>query len=333
MRAISNPPNPWSSTHVEWLGEPPPARLQVFEEEARSILSENDSPDLGFRFSVNPYRGCQHACAYCYARPTHQYIGFGAGTDFEEKVVVKTNAADLLRKALSRPSWNGETVMFSGVTDCYQPLEASYRLTRACLEVCLELRNPVSVITKGALIRRDLDLLGQLARIGCAGAYISIPFADEKTGRKIEPRTSSPSQRFETLRLLSEAGVPTGVGIAPLIPGLNDRDIPVILERARAAGARKAFLIPLRLPAEVLPVFEERLREALPLRAEKVLHAVREMRGGKMNESAFGARFRGLGPRWQAIRGLFEIHCRRLGLAGGDAGRASVPGDRGCDPA
>ncbi len=314
-RLISNPPNPWASSHVEYLEEAPTAELEIFEEEAKSILSENDSPDVGFRWSVNPYRGCFHACAYCYARPTHQYLGFGAGTDFDRKIVVKTNAAALLRAALEKKSWRGERIVFSGDTDCYQPLEASYGITRACLEVCAEFRNPVGVITKSAVIRRDVDVLGRLAREARAQATVSIPFARDDMARKIEPGASAPARRFETLRMLSDAGVITTVAIAPIIPGLNDPDIPEILERAHAAGARRAFLIMLRLPGEVLPVFQERIAGELPPeRVRKIEHAIQELRGGKMNESEFGSRFRGRGERWKAIEAMFELHCRRLGF-------------------
>ena len=313
-RPVSNPPNPLSSTHLEWIGEPPPATLSVYEEEARSILSENDSPDLPFRFTANPYRGCMHACAYCYARPSHQYLGWGAGTDFDRKIVVKKNAPELLRAALMRPSWAGDTIVFSGVTDAYQPLEASYGLTRRCLEVCLEFLNPVSVITKGALVRRDVDVLGELARRARAFVYMSIPFASDETARQIEPYASRVSRRFEELSALSEAGIPTGVGVAPVIPGLNDTDIPEILERAHAAGARRAFMGLLRLPREVLPVFDERLEAALPERANKVRNGIREVRKGAMNSSAFGERFRGSGARWQVIERLFEAQCKRLGM-------------------
>jgi DNA repair photolyase len=314
LRPVSNPPNPWSSTHVDWLGEPPAARLEVYEERARSILAENDSPDVPFRWSLNPYRGCFHSCAYCYARPTHEYLGWGAGTDFDRKIVVKVNAPELLRDAFMRPGWTGEAVTFSGVTDCYQPLEASYGITRRCLEVCLELCNPVAVITKGALVRRDVDLLARLAREARAAVYLSIPFADPEMARTIEPHACAPSQRLETLRILAEAGIPTGVAVAPVIPGLNDSQIPEILERARAAGAREAFLTLLRLPSAVRPVFDERLAQAFPERAGKVRSAILDVRGGRFYDSRFGARMRGEGPRWRAIEGLFEAQCRRLGL-------------------
>jgi DNA repair photolyase len=314
VKPVSNPPNPWDSVHAEWLGEPPEAKLEVFEEEARSVLAENNSPDIGFRFSINPYRGCFHACSYCYARPTHQYLGFGAGTDFERKIVVKVNAPERLRAELSRKSWRGDTICFSGNTDCYQPLEAVYGLTRRCLEVCAEFRNPVGLITKGTLIRRDVDLLTRMAKETPVSVSISIAFADDAVARSLEPGTAPPSKRFETLAILSAAGLRTGISLAPTIPGLNDGDAASLLERARDAGARFAFQTLLRLPGEVLPVFEERLREAFPRRARKVFHAIEEMRGGKRNESGFGKRMHGIGPRWQAIEALFETQCRRLGL-------------------
>lgn len=317
---VSNPPNPWSTTHVEYLEQAPAATLQVFEEQARSIVSENDSPDLSFRFSVNPYRGCIHACAYCYARPSHQYLGWGAGTDFDRKIVVKTNAAELLEKELGRRSWQGDTIVFSGNVDCYQPLEASYALTRRCLEVCLAFRNPVSLITKGALVRRDAALLADLARRARARVHFSIPFADDAVARKIEPYASRSSLRFEAMRALVDAGVPTGISISPLIPGLNDSDVPELLERARACGAETAFMVPLRLPREVAPVFDERIEAAFPDRAGKIRRGIQELRRGKMNESAFGARFQGAGARWAAVERLFEVHCGRLGLNVSTAG-------------
>ena len=314
IRRVSNPPNPWAATEVEWLGEPPAAELEVYEEEAKRALAENDSPDVGFRWSLNPYRGCFHACAYCYARSSHQYWGFGAGTDFDRKIVVKTNVAQKLREEFLRPSWKGETVAFSGNTDCYQPLEAVYGLTRRCLEVCREFRNPVGVITKGALVRRDVPLLSTMARETRVSVTLSIPFADDATGRAIEPGASLPSQRFETLAMLSDAGISTGIGVAPVIPGLNDSDIGPLLERARAAGARHAFLVLVRLSGQTLPVFEERLKEAFPDRAAKIWNAIEEMRGGKRNDTRFHDRMVGRGPRWAAIEALFDIECRRLGL-------------------
>lgn len=314
MRAVSNPPNPWQTGHVDWLGPAPEVALELYEETARSIVSQNDSPDIPFRWSVNPYRGCFHGCAYCYARPTHQYLGFGAGTDFERRLVVKQNAPELLRRQLERPSWRGETIVFSGVTDCYQPIEASYQLTRRCLEVCREYRQPVGIITKGALVERDVDVLADLAAHGAAHVFVSVPFADEGDSRRIEPYAGSPERRLRALRRLSEAGVPTGVSVSPLIPGLNDHQIPEILRRARDAGASQAFHVLLRLPAEVEEVFVERLRAAFPLRADKVVSLLRAMRGGRTKDARFHSRMRGEGPRYRIIADLFASTARSLGL-------------------
>ena len=313
-RPVSNPPNPWLSRSIEWLDEPPEAALEVFEEEAHSLIVENDSPDVGFRFGVNPYRGCQHACAYCYARPTHQYLGFGAGTDFDRRIVVKTNAPEVFARELARRSWTKEPVAFSGNTDCYQPLEASYELTRRCLEVALEHRQPVMLITKSALVRRDVDVLAKLAKKGLAHVTLSIPFLDEEIGRKLEPGASSPNKRFEALHALSAADIPTGIAVAPLIPGLNDSDVPKLLERAADCGAKSAFSILLRLPKEVKPVFLDRLQAAFPERAKKVESALLEMREGRHNTPDFGARMRGTGERWNTVQQLFDVACRRHGL-------------------
>lgn len=315
MRPVANPPNPWLSQHVELLGEAPPATLEVYEEEAKSIVSSNDSPDLTFRYSLNPYRGCFHACSYCYARPTHQYLGFGAGTDFERRIVVKTNAAALLDAELRRPKLRGELLAFSGVTDCYQPLEASYGLTRACLEVCLRHRQPVGIVTKGALVERDADLLVQLTRATTARVFVSVPFADAEMARAIEPFAPSPTRRLRALQTLAEAGVEVGVAVAPLIPGLNDDQIPAILAAAKAAGATRAFTVDLRLPAEVKDVFLPHLRRVLPLRAARVESAIRAQRGGALNDARFGSRMHGSGERARVVAQLFALECRRLGLA------------------
>jgi len=298
---------------VEWL-EPAPARLEVFEDATREILSRNDSPDIPFTWSLNPYRGCGHACAYCYARPTHEYLGFGAGTDFETRIAVKPRAADLLRAAFDRPSWKGEVVAFSGVTDCYQPLEASWRLTRACLEVCLEYRNPVSIVTKAPLVERDLDLLSRLAREAGASVTLSIPFFDEAHARALEPGVATPRRRLETLRRVAAAGIPCGVLLAPVVPGLSDEDVPRVLEAARGAGAAWAGWLLLKLPGSTQTVFEERLRATLPERAERVLHRIRETRGGALDDRRFGVRMRGEGPYARAIDDLFRATARRLGF-------------------
>jgi len=315
---VDNPPNPYLSQHAEWLEPPPPARLEIYEETSGSLLSRNDSPDLPFTWSVNPYRGCQHACAYCYARPYHEYLGLGAGTDFDTKLIVKTNAADLLRKEFRKRTWKREMVNFSGITDCYQPIEASYGITRACLEVCLEFANPVAVVTKGFLVVRDADLLARLNAAASARVCMSIPFADAATAKLIEPQAPPPARRFEAVRRLTEAGVPVSVFVAPLIPGLNDRDIPKILEQAAAAGARFASYTALRLPGSVESVFVSRLREVMPLRADRVLARIRDIRGGALSDSRFGKRMRGSGTYWDSIRDLFAISRKRYRLDNSD---------------
>jgi DNA repair photolyase len=315
MRRVDNPKQRFMREQLEWVEEPPPlALLEVIEERPKTIVSENDSPDIGFRYSVNPYRGCYHACAYCYARPSHQYWGYGAGTDFERKLIVKVNAPELLRERFEQRSWSGETIVFSGNTDCYQPLEAARRLTRQCLELCAEYKNPVSIITKNALVARDLDVLTRLNERARLRVYISIPFADEGQARLIEPGASAPHKRFAALAALSAAGIETGIAVAPIIVGLNDGQMAALLQRAREAGASHAFKTALRLPAEVADVFIPRLREALPNYADKVLSGIYQIRRGKHNESAFGERMRGHGPRWQVIEDLFDLQCKKLGL-------------------
>ncbi|MGB8331771.1 MAG: PA0069 family radical SAM protein [Polyangiales bacterium] len=313
-RQRSNPPIRFEAAHIDWEGEPPPADLSIHEEHAKSALSENKSPDVGFRWSINPYRGCFHACAYCYARPTHPYLGFGAGTDFERQIVVKVNIVERLRQTLEKTSWRGELVAFSGNTDCYQPIEAHYELTRRCLELCVSHSTPVAIITKGKLVRRDIDVLQDLQRNSGCRVALSIGFADDDQARAIEPYASPPSKRFETLRILSQAGIETAVGVAPIIPGLNDDQIPEILKRAREAGATSAFKILLRLPLEVRAIFEARLSEAFPLRCAKVMNAIRDVRGGQLSDARFGSRMLGQGARWAILEQLFATHCDRLGL-------------------
>lgn len=324
MKPVANPPNPYTSRHAEWLEPPPPARVEVYEETARSILSENDSPDLPFRWSVNPYRGCQHACAYCYARPYHEYLELGAGTDFDTKLVVKTNAPELLAAAFSRKSWRREAVNFSGVTDCYQPLEAGWLLTQRCLGVCLEYRNPVMVVTKGYLVVRDAELLAELNRRAGATVCISVPFASDKTARKIEPQAPPPSRRFAAIRRLRQSGVPVGVLVAPVIPGLSDSEIPEILEQAADAGATSASFVALRLPSSVQPVFWERLKQSMPLRADRIEKRIRDIRGGELTSAALGRRMTGEGVYWDGIRRLFEVSAARFGLT-----RLRIPNPQG----
>lgn len=314
MHYVANPPNPWLSHSVEWIGEPPAAKIEVFEEtETRSIITHNDSPDVGFDYTVNCYRGCSHGCTYCFSRPTHEYLGYGAGTDFERKIVAKVRAPELLRQELGKRSWKGDIIMFSFTSDPYIPLEANYKLTRRCLEVCLEFRNPIGVITKSALIRRDIDILQQIAREATLSVFISIPFADYDTARAVEPFAPSPGARFKAMKELAEAGIDVGIGIAPVVPGLST-EIPELLTRAKDAGARRAFINMLRLPGSVAPYFEQRLRENLPTKADRILNRIREARGGKLNSSVFGERMRGQGQYWEAQERLFEVHCQRLGF-------------------
>lgn len=311
---VQNPVNGYQRAHVEYEpGEAPAAGLEVFEDDTRNILSTNDSPDLSFRYSVNPYRGCAHGCSYCYARPSHEYLGFGAGTDFERKIVIKPRAAELLREAFEKRSWRGELLVFSGITDCYQPLEARYELTRRCLEVCRDYRNPVHIITKSTLVERDIALLSELNELASVGVSVSVTFWDPDVARIIEPYVPTPRRRIETIRRLSAAGVPVVVHAAPLILGLSDKDMLPILEAAREAGATSAMMMPVRLPGAVAEVFEARLREALPLRAERVLSHIREMRGGKLNDPRFGSRQVGEGQYAAALQQTFEATARRLG--------------------
>lgn len=317
---VHNPASRFERFRVEYDEVPEPnATYDVYEDESQSILSENDSPDIGFRFSVNPYRGCLHGCAYCYARPSHEYLGFGAGSDFERKIMVKRRAAELLEKAFQKKRWEGELVVFSGNTDCYQPLERSLGITRACLEVCARYRNPVHIITKSALVERDLDHLGTLAREADAGVTVSIPFLDPEVARAMEPYAPPPSRRFTSVRRLVDAGIRVNVNIAPLIPGLNDSDVVPLLEAAHAAGASTAATVALRLPGSVAEVFEERIRAALPLRAEKILTRVREMRGGKLNDSHFGSRMRGSGTYIDTVMNVFHVTVKRLGMTRSEA--------------
>lgn len=311
---ISNPPNPWLSTSVEYLEGAPEVKLEVYEDHTRTIIAKNDSPDLGFTYSVNPYRGCFHACAYCYARPSHEYLSFGAGTDFDRKIVVKMNAPRLLRAAFAKKSWKRETVVFSGVTDCYQPLEASYRLTRGCLEVCAEAANPVALITKAPLIERDIDLLQAIARVAAVQVMVSVPLWDPDKARAVEPFVATPARRLRVVRAMADAGIPVGVNVAPVIPGLGDEDIPKILTAAREAGASSAGYVLLRLPGPVAQVFEERMRAAMPLRVDRILHRIRETRGGQMNDPRFGTRGRGEGAYAEMIHSLFQSTATRLGL-------------------
>jgi DNA repair photolyase len=316
LRRVANPPNPWLTDQHEWLDDipPPKARLEIFEDDSRSILSRNESPDIPFRWSINPYRGCFHACAYCYARTSHEYLGLGAGTDFDLKITIKRRAPELLKEAFQKKSWKGELINFSGITDCYQPVEAVYKLTRACLEVCRDYRNPVSLITKGALIERDLDLLKELHKIADCDVAVSLCFIDDQKARKMEPGAPSPSRRLKTIRALSKAGLSVGVLMAPLIPGLNDMEIPALLNAVKEAGAQWASFALLRLQGSVEAVFTERLQEHFPNHAKKVMNLLAESRGGQIGGRGPGQRMSGQGKRYETIKKLFQITARRLDL-------------------
>jgi DNA repair photolyase len=294
--------------------EGPAPETQFFKDPSRSLITVNDSPDVGFEASVNPYRGCEHGCIYCYARPTHEYLGFSAGLDFETKILVKEDAPELLRRELSSPRWKPQVLAISGVTDPYQPIERRLRLTRRCLEVLAEFRNPVVIITKNHLVTRDMDLLGELARHDAAAVYLSVTTLDGDLARTMEPRTSHPSRRLAAIEALSRAGVPTGVLVAPVIPGLTDHEMPAIISAAAKAGARCAGYVLLRLPHAVAPLFEAWLTEHRPARKDKVLNRIRAIRGGRLNDPRFGTRMKGEGIFAEQIKDLFSLACRKAGI-------------------
>jgi DNA repair photolyase len=292
----------------------PLLRTEVLKDTSRTILTENKSPDIGFRFSVNAYRGCEHGCAYCYARPTHEYLGLSAGLDFESKIYVKENAPELLRAALMKKSWEPEAIAMSGVTDCYQPLERKMELTRRCLQVLLEFRNPTWLITKNQLILRDLDILKEMASYKGVAVMLSVTTLDTELARHLEPRTSHPLSRLKAVEALAKAGVPVGVNVAPVIPGLTDHEMPAILKAASEAGAVFAGYTPVRLPLSVAPIFEEWLEVHRPLNKEKVLSRIRDMRGGKLNDPSFGSRMHGQGVFAESLEKMFDLYCRKHGL-------------------
>ena len=292
-------------------------RVEYIPDASRSVVAENRSPDVGFRFGVNPYRGCLHGCSYCFARPGHEFLGYSGGLDFETKIVVKHEAPALLREFLSRPSWKCEPIAFSGVTDCYQPAERKLRLTRQCLEVCAEFRQPVSVITKNALVARDLDLLADMAKDRLAEVSVSVTTLDAELAREMEPKTSTPEARLRAMKQLADAGVPVRVMVAPVIPGLTDHEIPQILKAASDTGAEDAHYVLLRLPLSVEPVFLEWLHRAQPLKAKKVESLVRRTRDGKLYQSKWRERQLGTGLVAEQIGKLFETFARRLGLDAG----------------
>ena len=291
----------------------PNPQTLFLDDSSESIIVRNNSPDIGFGAGINPYRGCEHGCAYCYARPYHEYLGFSAGLEFETKIMIKRRAAELLRKELSKPKYEPEVLAMSGVTDCYQPAERKFRITRSCLEVLAEFRHPVSLITKNFLITRDIDVLKELAAFDAVRVHISITTLNTDLAAKMEPRASRPGHRLRAIEMLAKAGIPVGVMVAPIIPGLNDREIPAVLEAARKAGATDAGYTMLRLPHGVKDIFTDWLKVNFPEKLERILGTVREVRGGKLNVSDFATRMRGEGPYADQVRQMFHVFRERLG--------------------
>jgi DNA repair photolyase len=319
--AADNPANRFDRLHYAPDPDTPPDEApaqatQFFRDSTRTILVSNDSPDVGFEVSINPYRGCEHGCIYCYARPTHEYLGFSAGLDFETRIMVKEDAPELLRRELAAPGWRPRVVGISGVTDPYQPIERHLRLTRSCLEVFAEFRNPVVVVTKGRLVTRDADLFGELAAHQAAAVFVSVTTLDGDLARRMEPRAAQPAGRLAAVAELAAAGVPVGVLVAPVIPGLTDHELPAILEAAAAAGARHAGYVLLRLPHGVANLFTQWLERHFPEKKERVLGRLRGLRGGRLNDARFGTRMRGQGPAAAMVRQLFALACRRAGIGG-----------------
>jgi DNA repair photolyase len=295
-------------------GEDGRVETRYLRDRSRSVISTNTSPDVGFEASLNPYRGCEHGCVYCYARPTHEYLGFSAGLDFESRILVKEDAPELLARELASPRWRPRVLALSGVTDPYQPIERKLELTRRCLAVLAGARNPVGVVTKSALVTRDADHLAELARHGAAAVAISVTTLDGELARRMEPRAPHPRERLKAISRLAEAGVPVMVMVAPVVPALTDHEIPRILEAAAEAGAHGAGYVMLRLPGAVAGLFAEWLEAHFPDRKEKVLNRVRDLRGGRLNDPRFGSRMKGEGPFAEQIKTLFRQSKRRYGL-------------------
>lgn len=319
--AGENPPNRFEALHYmpdpdqAESGEAAPDTL-FFKDISRSVINYNDSPDVGFDTSLNPYRGCEHGCVYCYARPTHEYLGFSSGLDFETKILVKEDAPELLRRELSSPSWKPQVLAISGVTDPYQPVERRLGLTRRCLEVLAEFRNPVAIITKNHLVTRDLELLIELSRHQAAAVFLSVTTLEADLARTMEPRASTPARRLDAIQTLSQAGVPAGVMVAPTIPGLTDHEMPSIIAAAAKAGAQFAGYVVLRLPYAVKSLFEQWLAQHRPERKKKVLNRIRAVRGGKLNDPRFKSRMKGEGIFAEQIAQVFSASCRKAGIFG-----------------
>ncbi len=314
--AAANPPNRFEPLLLErdpdWNPEDDPLpRTQFLRDASQSIISYNDSPDIAFDASVNPYRGCEHGCIYCYARPTHEYLGFSSGLDFETRIMVKLDAPRLLRAELASPKWKPQVIAMCGVTDAYQPVERRLKLTRGCLEVLADCRNPVAIVTKNRLVTRDLDLLTGLAHHQAALVYLSLTTLDTELRAVLEPRTSPPAARLAAIRELSQAGVPVGVLAAPVIPGLNDHELPSLLAAAAEAGASHASYVVLRLPYALAPMFEQWLATHVPDSKDRVLNRIRSVRGGALNDSQFDRRMEGEGLFAEQISQMFDVACRR----------------------
>jgi DNA repair photolyase len=292
----------------------PAPRTIFLRDPTRTIITHNDSPDVGFDYSINPYRGCEHGCIYCFARPTHEYLGFSAGLDFETKILVKEDAPELLREELSSPKWTPQTIAISGVTDAFQPIERKLEITRRCLGVLAEFRNPIVIITKNHLVTRDVDHLAELASHGAVSVNVSVTTLDAELARTMEPRTSSPELRLRAIETLAKAGVPVGVMVAPVVPAITDHEMPKILAAAADAGATSAGFVVLRLPWAVAPLFEKWLDEHFPDRKDKVLNRVRDLRGGKLYDAKWGVRGRGEGIFAEQFRAIFDVTCRKLHL-------------------
>jgi DNA repair photolyase len=313
--ASSNPKNRFETRSYELIEEErDPERnivTQYFRDTSKTILAKNDSPDIPFTYDLNPYRGCEHGCIYCYARPSHEYLGFSSGLDFETKIMVKHDAPALLETALKKRSWQPQVISVGGNTDCYQPIERNLNITRRCLDVLLKYRNPFGLITKNSLITRDIDILKELAALDLVVCTVSITTLDKRLHRVMEPRTASPEIRLQTIRELASAGIPVRVNVAPVIPGLTDSEIPAIIKRARENGANRASWIMLRLPHAVKDLFVDWLQREFPDRAEKVINRIKDVREGSMNSTRWGERMRGTGEIADSIKQLFDATCKK----------------------
>jgi DNA repair photolyase len=316
--ATINPGNRFEQMEVsideEFAEEVPNPETLYLRDNTQTVISYTDSPDIGFGASINPYRGCEHGCAYCYARPYHEYLGFSAGVDFETRILVKAAAPEILRRELSSPKWRPQPLAMSGVTDCYQPVERKLQITRRCLQVLAEFRNPVTIVTKNHLVTRDLDILRELAAVQAASVNLSITTLDAGLARRLEPRASLPRHRLEAIERLSVERIPVGVLVAPVIPGLNEHEIAAILSAARQAGAESAGYALLRLPYGVKDIFSAWLAEHLPEARQRILGRIRDIREGALNDSRFGTRMRGVGAQAENMRRLFEVSAARVGL-------------------